>query len=183
MQSACREHSRAEQYRPSLKATGRQTSQGSAAVLRELQVPGLQLEKSPPGSRRDRVTCVRTLSPCWLRCDQPRSPRRTGRRLLQSTWHGGTAYQGRQTHHPLDTPFMRKFAHNAVRLQLHVFATRHEQQYPSRQRSLGSEPHGIAPHHRQSRLDCLSSGSTPEFISPSAPKWGNLGLTDRKRVK
>ena len=38
--------------------------------------------------------------------DQPRSPRRAGRRLLQSAWHGGAAHQGRQARHPVDTPVL-----------------------------------------------------------------------------
>ena len=42
----------------------------------------------------------------------------------------------------------------------------------SRQRSLGSQSHGIAPRHRrQSRLLCLPSGSKSEFIAQGAPIW------------
>ena len=83
--------------RISAQATGRSPAESRAAVPRQLQLSGQELEQEQTRSRQGRVASGRAFSNCRLYRHQHDETGRAGRRLLQSTRHRGAVDQGRHT--------------------------------------------------------------------------------------
>src|SRR5262249_15182742 len=73
-----------------------------AALLRELPLPGAELEPVAPRRREGRVAPRRAVPPRRLHRHEPASLTQEGRRLLQRARHGGAVHQGGEARGEVD---------------------------------------------------------------------------------
>ena len=91
--SSAQQPGAASAHQPSAEASRRSASPPGAAVLRQLQLSGRQLEHQAPGGGQGGVASRRAVSQDWVHRHQHGPCRRTGRGLLQSARHGRAAHQ------------------------------------------------------------------------------------------
>src|SRR4051812_19830291 len=121
-------HPAARQCGPSTKdrspaqAPGGASAARGPAFLRQLPLPGPDLEPLTPGRGQGRVAPGRTLSTGGLPGHKPVPSARAGGGLLQSARHGGAVDQRGQECVNWSRLSCRSMKANAVRLQLHALA-------------------------------------------------------------
>ena len=81
----------------SAQAPSGSPTKGREAHLRRLRVSGGIMGQTTAGRCQGRMASRRVVPPRRLCCHQPANGTRLDHPVLQSAWHGGAAYQGRQT--------------------------------------------------------------------------------------
>ena len=96
----------AGQDRPLAQAPGRATAARGAAVLRQLQLSGAELEQAAPRRRQGRMASGRAVPARRLHRHQPGALCRGHRRLLQPARHVRAVHQRRQERDQMDPAVM-----------------------------------------------------------------------------